>query len=284
VATDEEERLVMIHEADLFLAVSTSVDGQSWTAPRRILDDSLPSTQYGRVAQRSPALIRWAPAGQPPTWHLWFEGEAEAGAETATDTTPTAIVHAVSDDGVEWVEAEDPIVLEHAPGPGEEAEVRDPAVVALPGNRLLLVFVGRSPSTGATALYRATSMDAKEWSTWSDAVQLHGSDPGAFEVDGVGQPALAYRRGGLHLWYVGRSGARSALGAAVSGDEGERFERLGLVFDARHRWESRRLRGPAVVSRPAEAPGTERLMMWFEAGPAGVEQIGLATRLVPAER
>jgi hypothetical protein len=266
-------------EADGFLAAATSADGLSWTVPQRILAGR-PPTEYGRVAQRSPTLLGPRPLAGDPAWHLWFEGEAEVPVDSTTGVPGVAILHATSLDGIDWTEAEDPVVVDTAPGPGDEAQPAEPAVVALPEGGLAMLFVGRSPRTGETALYRATSSDGQSWTVWNEALELDGP-PAQFEVDGIAEPAVVERGGVLQLWYVGRSGARSALGYAVSGDGGGSWERYGQVLEGVAPWEASRVRGPSVVVSHAPYDGTEMLLLWYEAGAAGQEQVGLATRIVP---
>jgi hypothetical protein len=284
---------LMVFESGRRLAVATSEDGVVWVRAGGDFFTARPETQYGRVASRAPAIVSWGPRGGPAMLHLWFEGESEFLGE-AIDGVPTnAIVHATSEDGLRWTTE-----------PGEEVafmgdtevpwrtEVGEPSVVVMPDSSLRMVFVGRDPSTGATRLGLASSGDAKDWSVEEAPIELVGSEDVVFARDGIRQPMVTRRGDTLHLWYVGLSGARNAIGYAVSrpGNVSPiEWTDLGQVFAATEAWEASRVSGPAVlsVSPPSgdsdDAGNMGLLLMWYAAGRQGNERIGLASREIPTQ-
>jgi len=270
--------LLMVFETADGLAAATSWDGESWRFVRRVLRVQAP-TQYGRVARRAPALVHWGPPGGDPEYHLFYEGVSEEGPGA------TAILHATSDDGMEWYEvAEDNIVIEGTLEPTWDGFVGEPTVVAR-GDELIMWYIARDPASGVRSLARATSTDGKEWTLDAAAVTFEPSEPESFERDGLGQPAALLRGDRVHLWYTGLAGSRASIGAAVAADpEGTIFVRLGLEHEPTRPWEGRRATGPAALVYCGEPWDSEvgRLQLWYAAGPEGAESVGLATRDLPA--
>jgi hypothetical protein len=274
--------LGMIFEDGHGLVEAISDDGGgSWGDEQRILAQGS-STRYGVVAVGAPTVLAWAPDGEPTLFHLWYEAEAEAGADTPAGVTPTAILHAVSEDGVLWVEAEEPIAVEALPVPWR-ARVGAPTVTASPdGNGLRMWFLGQSAYGVESGIVMARSDDAKTW-TVDEAPILLGDPadrPLPFERDGRDAPEVAVRGGVLHLWYVGYDGARSTIGYAVSSD-GVAWARFGQVLEADMPWEFGRLAGPSVVVLQDPDDRSETLQLWYHGGVNGRERIGVVSRELP---
>jgi hypothetical protein len=273
--------LLMVFDAGGTLEAAESHDrGRTWTR-RGPLGLGQAPTQYGRVARRSPTLLWWGPEGEMERLHLWYEGEAERDATAPEGTTPTAICHAVSDDGVSWAEPEDSaLAVVGSPVHPWRAEVGAPTVVATEAGALAMWFVGRAPATGAFAVLRATSTDAKVWASLDEVLLDNGAEAAPFERDGIAEPVVVRRGGAYHMWYEGTSGSRTTVGYAVSAD-GRRWQRWGPVFEDGATWEASRVGAPAVAAFLDESAAFETLFMWYEGGPPGRERVGLAVRDVP---
>jgi len=283
-----------VFESDGRLELARSDDGISWAHGGPIFTDSLPPTEYGRVARRAPALLSWAPPHASPQLHLWFEAIAELGEDAPDGVTPTAIVHAVSTDGgVTWREdsegsvaiegvTADTAVADDGEGPGLPRwrwTVEAPTVTVNGTEGLAMWFVGRDPVTGRTSLGFATSEDGKDWDISPTPARFDSTERLSFERDGIDEPVVVYRGAAFHLWYVGRAGARSAIGYAVSSD-GTTWDRYGPVLEASVPWEEHSVSGPAVIV----VPGTETdlLRLWYAAGSRGRETVGIVEQLAPA--
>lgn len=283
-AIDGEGNLLMVYEQHNDLQVATSADwGETWETLGRAFADSA-TTRYGLVSRGSPTILRWTDpfGGESEPFQMWFVGEAEVDGDTPAGVTPTAIVHAVSADGIEWNETDTPIVFESSHECSYCSEVRDPTVdvVGIQQDRLTMWFVGRSTMTGESAILRATSSNAKDWTVVETPVDFDVEPLRAWERDGRDQPTVLYRNGVYHMWYVGRSGARSTIGYALSPD-GIYWQRYGAVMSARSRWEADRVGGPAVVETGAGAGTIDTLRLWYEAGNPGRERLGMAWRDIP---
>jgi hypothetical protein len=248
--------------------------------------DETPRTAYGLVDIRMPSAIEWAPPGDATTrFHLWYIGEAEAGQSTPAGVTPTAVLHAVSDDGIVWTEQDEEISIEATSGVAWMYEVASPTVTIHPMSELLRMwFVGSSPYGVETAILGASSSDGKRW-TVDEAPIAFGLGEGEpavlpFERDGRGEPMVLEHNGVFHLWYEGTNGARSSIGYAVSAD-GVRWQRFGNVLDATTVWEAQRLGAPTALVAPAATETTQRILLFYQAGVVDGERIGLATRTIP---
>ena len=281
--TVEGAPFLMAYETEGDLALATSTDGLEWqdAAERAVPGPS--ATDYGLVARRAPALLYWAPEGQRPYYHLWFEGESEAPG------APTAIVHATSNDGLAFEEVEgESLAIGAEPMRPWRHHVGQPSVVAERSGTLAMYFRGRDPATGAVAIGRAVSGDGVDWVVDDDPVTFEPAAPESFERDGVAYPTAVRRGDVVHLWYTGLDGSRSSVGYAVgqTGEGGGTFLRLGQVLAPEAQWESLRVGAPAVLAAGGileDGEGLASLLLWYQAGPSGRESIGLAARSVPGE-
>lgn len=285
VVEGDEGGLLMIYEtAEGFEAAQSDAEGARWTALGPVLRDQSP-VEYGALGRHSPALLRWTAVSEDeaPSYHLWYQAIAARDEETPVGVTPTAICHASSHDGIEWVEDIDSVVsIEGDVDKSWMIEVDDPTVVVTESNELVMIFIGRDPVTGSTTLLRATSMDGKQWVVGDDDL-LGGVSPWpAFARDGIAEPMILRRQGVFSLWFTGLDGARSTIGYAVSGNSSD-WELFGRVFEPEVAWEANRVGAPAVLLMgPAEAAeGFEALHLWYVGGTLGRESVGLALREVP---
>jgi hypothetical protein len=287
-AHDDAGTLVMVHEMASDLWVATSSDrGETWTPIGPAFRDP-PTTEYGLVARRAPAVLRWGPPSEetPVVFHMWFVGVAEVSPDTPAGVTPTAILHAESVDGLEWIEDDDPVVIEVDATRPFLSELRDPTVTAMAPQHttLMMWFVGRQPATGESAILRATSTDGKLWTVWDEPIDLGTGDPESWERDGRVQPMVVSSDGAFgaiyHLWYVGLSGSRSTIAYALSTD-GIDWMPYGPVIEVTERWEGTHVGGPAVLGTTGPGGSVDVLRMWYQAGVAGRERIGAAWRYTP---
>lgn len=286
-----EGDFIMAHEEDAHLAVATSLDGMDWEREAMVLP-SLAPTEYGRVARRSPSLLAKQHGGSSASYHLWFEAESEYAGIPAGDFPRHAIVHAESIDGVEWTEALDgeSIAILGDEGHSWRTEVGQPTVVEMHNDVLLMIYVGRHPTTGVTRLGWATSSDWKTWQVADDPLVL-GEEALPFERDGVEYPTASIRGDVIHLWYTGYSGARATIGYAVGTlERGQSWTwtRFGEALRPSEGWEAQRVLAPSVITLPPveSDPMGEHvvgiLAVWYAAGHAGLERIGFASREIPA--
>lgn len=294
VRRSNDEGLLMVHESDNELTVSTSVNGSTWRYQADILR-GLGETEYGRVARRAPSLVHLGPDAWSPGYHLWFEAESEFAGITAEDEPRFAIIHVTSENGFDWYEEPDlsSIALIGSFDHPWREEVGQPTVVMTESGQLMMLFVGTNPQTGATAFGRATSDDGKRWLVDDDPIQFENDQPLPFERDGISSPTIIRRGQVIHLWYTGANGARSSIGYAIGMIEYGlqwSWQRFGPVLEPEEIWETQRVTGPAIVTLPStpDLPaGTIDvgiMHLWYEGGIQGHGRIGLATRELPAQQ
>lgn len=288
----ESAGLLMVHESDSGLAVATSADGLAWERRGQVFASDPPATQYGRVARHAPALLYWGPEEGTAIYHLWFEGESESRGE-ALDGAPTfAIMHATSSDGLSWnMENGEDIAIRGTLEYPWRTEVGEPAVAVTPEGGLLMFFVGRDPTTGATRLGLASSNDGKSWVVGANPIDLGQRSPADHGRDGLSQPAAIVRGEVIHLWYTEHDGSRATIGYALglpSNTHQLTWSRIGTVLEPSLDWEGQRVAGPAVVTLPpafGDLPASDQvgvLTLWYEAGRPGRERLGAASRDIPA--
>jgi hypothetical protein len=275
--------LAMAFEANGHLESALSVDGgATWERLGPILTEPS-STQFGRVAKRAPTVVLWASPDEPdgPIYHMWFEGEAEVDETTSPGVVPTAIVHAVSEDGLAWTEAEESaIAVQGDPGVVWRIEVHQPSVAIMDPEHLGLWYVGRDPASGRTYLLSASSPNGKDWDLRDEPHAFDTDEPPAYERDGIADPTVIVRGGVYNLWYTGMSGSRTRIVHAIS-TTGREWTRLGPVLEAENEWELGRVGGAAVVALRTPDEPFDVLNLWYHTGHQGRERIALATRLVP---
>jgi hypothetical protein len=280
------DTLLMVFEEGLHLAVATSADGAAWEHRGAILAGNGPS-EYGVVARRAPSVVAVDADGRGPDYHLWYEGVSENAGIASGGEPRTAIVHATSWDGFEWLESPDEeAAVIGGPDHVWRLEVGAPSVAVAADGSLVMVFVGTNSYTGATALGQARSDDGKVWTVDADPLRFDSGERLPFERDGVGSPQIVTWGRSSLLWYTGVNGSELAIGTAfVSEWAGAQptWTRYGPVLVAGEVWEARRVLAPAVVLRPVEGEAAlAELFLWYQAGLQGRERIGLATRELPA--
>lgn len=287
--SDVENGLFMIHEEDEHLAISSSTDGRTWERINSLSFDTSPSG-YGTVARRAPTVVQtWS--GSEPQLHLYYEAESEYQGLDAGDQPTFAIAHAVSNDGVNWIEPQGgaSIALMGDDEHRWRREVGQPSVVAMADGSLMMFFVGHDTEMNATHLFYATSVDGVNWMVEEMSLRFIDSSTSVYERDGVGYPSVLRRGAELHLWYTGFANGRESIIYAVGSlDDGNRwaFRHIGQVLDARATWESDRVLAPAPILLEPDIedarPAVALLHLFYAAGPVGREQLGLVTRELPA--
>jgi hypothetical protein len=282
--------LIMAYENNGHLEVAQSDGrGKEWDVVGTVLTGRS-ATEYGRVARRSPALLHWPDSPDGAAFHMWYVGEAELSAPQLVGT-PTAIVHATSVDGLTWFDdREVPVAIEAAPEDSSRPlfAVVDGPNVFVRNEVLHMWFVGRDPATGRSNIFSATSADGRIWNRRDDPL-FDPSDLEAFARDGVGEPTGFWRDGAFHMWFAGHSGATRAIGYALSAT-GHGWEHEGAVLLSSEPWHDGNIGAPAVLVMSADGAGlgqevpthdADWLRLWYEAGPAGREAVGLAWRWLP---
>ena len=148
------------------------------------------------------------------------------------------------------------------PGPymsWDERGVADPCVVRL-GSEFYMYFLGEDRAA-RQRIGVARSSDGIHWQKLVSNPVLEIGEPGAFDENGLGEPAVWQARGYYWMLYTGRgAGEVRRLGIARSSD-GVHWTKLPEVFAGASAWDSKVLCDPSV-----EAAGDSAVGVWFGGG------------------
>jgi predicted GH43/DUF377 family glycosyl hydrolase len=220
--------------------VAESADGVAWTKRGRILSPQGWEGNYiaanGSAIEFQGEILYWYQAGDPPR-----------------------IALARSRDGVGWQRQGDAVVQLGPRGSFDERGVADPDVIRR-GENFYLFYLGQDRAR-RQRLGVATSRDGLVWEKLRANPVLELGAIGAFDENGLGEPAVWTSGGFYWMLYTGRDhGEHRRLGLARSSD-GVRWERdTSFTPVAGQGWDS------AVVCDPSLQVSGSSVRVWFGGG------------------
>ena len=248
-------------------------DGRTWHTGLAISQDGLHSEKQGKVL--SPDAQSWegdyiAANGSALAVNGEFLYWYQAG-------RPPRIGLAISSDGRRWRKLPAPVLETGPRGAWEERGVADPFVLRA-GSAYYMFYLGQDRAR-RQRLGVARSEDGRKWRKLRSNPILELGPAGAFDENGLGEPAVWASHGRYWMLYTGRDRSENRrLGLARSKD-GVRWERVSesAVFAGNAAWNSRVVCDPTVETEAGPV-----VRVWFGGGdvPAPAEnlhgQIGLA--------
>ncbi len=222
--------------------LATSTDGIVWTKHGKVLSPE-PSTWEGGYIAANGALLAtsqeflyWYQAGSPPRIGL-----------------------ARSPDGRRWTRLPRPVLPLGPRGSWDERGVADPCVIRA-GGAFYMYYLGQDRAR-RQRLGMARSTDGVKWRKHRANPVLELGEAGAFDENGLGEPAVWTSHGAWWMLYTGRGrNERRRIGLARSAD-GVAWERVpGTVFSGAQHWNSK------VVCDPAVEVDGNALRLWFGGG------------------
>jgi len=231
-------------------AAATSSDGLAWTKLGRVLSPQASEGSY--IAANGSALA----VGDEILY--WYE-----------IGYPLRIALARSRDGKNWTRQGEPVVALGPRGSFDERAVADPYVMHT-RNGFYMFYLGQDRAR-RQSLGVARSTDGVVWEKLRINPILEPGGPGAFDENGLGEPAVWTSGGQWWMLYTGRDkGERRRLGLARSVD-GARWERVqNFVVSGTNTWDSQVVCDPSVEQMP---DGTIRV--WFGGGDVARPDQGL---------
>jgi predicted GH43/DUF377 family glycosyl hydrolase len=140
----------------------------------------------------------------------------------------------------------------------DERGVADPEVIRI-GNWFYMYYLGQDRAR-RQRLGVARSADGLRWERLRANPILELGGAGAFDENGLGEPAMWSYGGFYWLLYTGRDVAENRrLGLARSGD-GVHWKKLPAVFSGQQPWDSKVLCDPSVVVEGSQ------IRVWFGGG------------------
>lgn len=171
---------------------------------------------------------------------------------------PVEIGLARSKDGLSWQRNGGPVL---PVGPWEswdERGVADPDVIRL-GDSFYMFYLGMDRAR-RQRLGVAESRDGVNWFKLRSNPILELGDYGAFDENGLGEPAVWAARGYYWMLYTGRDRMEvRRMGLARSRD-GVRWEKLSVVIAGSEAWDSKVICDPSVIAEG------DRVVVWFGGG------------------
>lgn len=230
--------------------VAESTDGGlTWTGRQRVLSPDL--AWEGRyIAANGTALVRggevlyWYQAGSPP----------RLGLARSTDAGRT------------WRRHGDPVLPTGPRGSWDERGVADPYVIEAPDGALYMYFLGQNRARQQRLGLARSTDGGITWTKLRANPIMEIGPEGAFDENGLGEPAIWPARGRWWMLYTGRDRTeRRRLGLAHSTDgvHWQRWQDSAAILSGEAPWNNAVLCDPTVLPDPAR-PGTLRL--WFGGG------------------
>lgn len=269
---------VVRHER-LYYNLYSGFDGSRWHTGLATSPDGLVWTKHGKVL--SPAAGTWegdsiAANGSLAVLNGEFLYWYQAG-------DPPRIGLARSRDARTWEKLPRPVLEPGPRGSWDERGVADPYVIRL-GGRFYMYFLGQDRAR-RQRLGVAVSEDGRSWWKLRSNPILELGERGAFDENGLGEPAVWVSGGRYWMLYTGRDRQEHRrIGLAVSSD-GVHWRRLDpdTVLAGSRPWNSK------VVCDPTVEVAASSVRVWFGGGDVAHPaenihgQIGFAMLVLPGD-
>jgi predicted GH43/DUF377 family glycosyl hydrolase len=240
----------------LYYNFYSGFDGQTWHTGLATSPDGVQWEKLGRVL--SPDTSTWEGAYIAANGSaLWYQGQFLYWYQAGARNTPSLGL-ARSPDGRAWSKTPAPVLGPGPRGSWDERGVADPCVIRA-GGRFYLFYLGQDRAR-RQRLGVARSADGVRWEKLRQNPILELGGPGAFDENGLGEPAVWPAGGFWWMLYTGRGrGENRLLGLARSRD-GVRWEKLPAVFAGAASWDGKVICDPAIEVLP-DGP-----RLWFGGG------------------
>ena len=232
-------------------------DGRTWRTGLAVSADGIRWEKRGEVLSPDPAT--WEGDYIAANGHLALVGEEFYYWYQAGD--PPRIGLARSRDALRWEKLPEPVLPLGPRGAWDERGVADPYVVRIEG-RFYMYYLGQDRAR-RQRLGVAVSEDGVHWRKLRSNPVMELGPPGAFDENGLGEPAVWRFAGRYWMLYTGRDRDEwRRLGLAVSRD-GVRWERAGseAALAGDRPWNEKVVCDPTVL--PAEDGSFH---VWFGGG------------------
>lgn len=262
----------VVKHRGLYYNFYSGYDGRTWHTGLAISPDGVHWEKHGRVLSPDPATwegdyiaANGAALVVQGRFLYWYQAGRLPCIGLATST-----------DGRQWRKRPSPVLEPGPRGSWDERGVADPCVVRF-GQGLYMFYLGQDRAR-RQRLGVALSQDGVRWWKLRTNPILDLGPAGAFDENGLGEPAVWASHGCYWMLYTGRDRReRRRLGLARSRD-GVQWQRVSeaAVFSGHQPWASK------VVCDPSVEPGTDGLRVWFGGGDVAAPaenlhgQIGLA--------
>jgi predicted GH43/DUF377 family glycosyl hydrolase len=220
-------------------ALAMSADGVSWSEPRTVLS---PEGWEGRYIAANGATVVF----RGEVLHYYQAGERPR------------IALARSKDLVNWRKEPQPVIGYGPRGAWDERATADPDVIEAAG-RLYMFYLGEDRAR-RQRLGVAVSDDGVKWTKLRASPVMELGAVGAFDENGLGEPAVWRAHGWWWMLYTGRARNEMRRMALVRSRDGLHWQPTGLVIEGAEAWNSKVVCDASAVVEP------DRVRVWFGGG------------------
>lgn len=224
--------------------LATSADGLNWTKAGKVLSPQEPEGGYiagnGSALRVGDDFLYWYQVGKQPR-----------------------IALARSPDGRAWSRLPAPVLNAGPRGSWDERGVADPYVVRF-GGMFYLYYLGQDRAAKTRQrLGVARSADGVIWTKLRSNPVLEPGEQGAFDEEGLGEPAVWFSNGSYWMLYTGRDRHENRkMGFARSQDGVTWVKVAAPVIGGTEAWNSR------VVCDATVEVSADGVRVWFGGGDA----------------
>jgi predicted GH43/DUF377 family glycosyl hydrolase len=250
----------VIRQGDAYYNFFSGFDGKTWHTGLAVSPDGIAWSKEGNIL--SP---------EPGTWEgsaIAANGSAiapQSGEESgilyyyqAGEGDRVEIGLARSRNGHQWQRNGPPVLAVGPFGSWDERGVADPYVIRA-GQNYYMFYLGQDRAR-RQRIGVAMSRDGVAWDKLRSNPILELGGYGAFDANGLGEPAVWTARGYYWMLYTGRDrGEVRRMGLARSLD-GVRWEKLSTVIAGDQAWDSKVICDPTVIA------SGDRVTVWFGGG------------------
>ena len=244
----------VIRQGEAYYDLYSGFDGRTWHTGLAVSTDGIAWRKEGKILSPDPG-----------TWER--NAIAANGAVVASESgllyyyqagDPVRIGLAQSTNGHQWQKRGAPVLDVGPRGSWDERGVADPYVIRL-GSAYYMFYLG-SDRARRQRLGVAMSSDGITWYKLRTNPVLRLGNYGAFDENGLGEPAVWASHGYYWMLYTGRDRSEiRRLGLARSRD-GIAWEKIPTVISGDQTWNSKVLCDPTVL------PEHDGVRVWFGGG------------------
>ncbi len=244
----------VIRQGDAYYNFFSGYDGKAWHTGLAVSGDGITWHKEARILSPDPGA--------------WEGSAIAANGSAITDESgilyyyqagdPPRIGLARSRNGHQWMRNGAPVLTRGPYGSWDERGIGDPYVIRA-GRGYYMFYLGMDRAR-RQSLGVAASDDGVSWYKLRGNPILEPGAYGAFDANGVGEPAVWTSRGYYWMLFTGRDGGEMRrLGLARSRD-GVHWEKLPLVIAGEQPWDSKVMCDASVIANG------DRVTVWFGGG------------------
>lgn len=223
--------------------LATSSDGERWRKQGKVLSPDAGTWEGGYIAANGSAVVA------QNRFLYWYQAGAESSPQIGL---------ARSEDGKVWRKEPKPVLVTGPRGSWDERGAADPYVLRL-GDFYYMYYLGQDRAR-RQRLGLARSPDGVRWEKLRSNPLLELGAGGAFDENGLGEPAVWQSHGAYWMLYTGRDRQEyRRIGLARSAD-GVTWKKLPGVFAGAEPWDSK------VICDPSVLVENGAIRVWFGGG------------------